>query len=51
MVVTALWPLIELSMSVGKFYFLRLRDRGYTSDVYKTDMPSIQTYIDLHAGP
>ena len=51
MIFTALWPLIEITMFGGVFYFLRLMDRGFTSNVYKTYMPSVQTYIDLHAGP
>ena len=51
MKITALWPLIEIGLYVATFKLLRYWDRGWTSNKLKTKLPSIQTYIDLHAGP
>jgi len=47
----AAWPMIELGMYGAAFKLLRYFDRGFTRDKFKTKLPSIQTYIDLHAGP
>jgi hypothetical protein len=51
MKITAYWPLIEIAAFGSVFKILRYLDRGCTSDKLKTKLPSIQTYIDLHAGP
>jgi hypothetical protein len=47
----AAWPMIELATYGAVFKFLRYFDRGFSRDKFKTKLPSIQTYIDLHAGP
>ena len=51
MKITAYWPLIEIAAFGSVFKILRYWDRGWTSDKLKSKLPSIQTYIDLHAGP
>lgn len=51
MKVMAAWPMIELGMYGAAFKLLRYFDRGFTRDKFKTKLPTIQTYIDLHAGP
>ena len=51
MKITAAWPLIEIGLYGATFKILRYFDRGFTSDKFKTKLPSIQTYIDLHSGP
>jgi hypothetical protein len=48
---TALWPLIELFAFGMVFKCLRWADRSFSSDKYTTAQPSMQTYIELHAGP
>ncbi len=35
----------------GLLWSARYADRGFSSNKYKSYMPSIQTYIDLHSGP
>lgn len=51
MIFTAVWPLIELLIFGGAMKMLRFHDRNYTNNKFLTNMPSVQTYIDLHAGP
>lgn len=41
MIATAIWPLIEIAIFCGGFYALRLIDRGFTNDIYKTHMVSV----------
>jgi hypothetical protein len=47
----AAWPMIELAAYGATFKFLRYFDRGFSRDKFRTKLPSIQTYIDVHAGP
>ena len=51
MIFTAVWPLIEVALFGGIFKLLRYHDRNFTNDKFITQMPSVQTYIDIHAGP
>ena len=51
MCITAVFPLIELSMWYTINNLKRLYDRGFTSDVSKTKQPSMQCYVDLYCGP
>ena len=51
MILTAIYPLIELGIIVTLYKIARWADRDFTNDRYRTYMKSVQTYIDLHAGP
>ena len=51
MFMTALWPLIELAMFYSLMNFSRWMDRGFGSDTFVTGTPTVQSYIDLYAGP
>lgn len=50
MVFTAVWPIIELIIFGGIGKALRYHDRSYSNNKFATKMPSVQTYIDRHAG-
>ena len=51
MIITAVWPLIEIGAYGATFKLLRYFDRDFTSEKFKTKLPTVQTYIDIHAGP
>ena len=51
MFMTALWPIIEFGIFWSLMNFSRWYDRGFGSDTFSTNMPTVQAYIDLYAGP
>lgn len=51
MIFTAVWPFIELVFFGGVGKAIRYYDRSFSNNKFATMMPSVQTYIDLHAGP
>lgn len=51
MFMTALWPLIELTMFYCIMNLQRSADRGFGPDTFKSGLPTVQAYVDLYAGP
>jgi len=51
MILTAIYPLIELTVIVSLYKIARWADRDFTMNRYQTHLKSVQMYIDLHAGP
>jgi len=51
MFMVAIWPLIEFGMFYTLMNFSRLLDRGWGSDTFVSETPTVQAYIDLYAGP
>jgi hypothetical protein len=51
MLITAGFPIAELAMWWTINNLKRLYDRGFTSNVQKTKMPSLVCYVDLYSGP
>lgn len=51
MFMTALWPLIELTMFYCIMNLQRAADRGFGPDTFKSELPTVQAYVDLYAGP
>lgn len=41
MISQAIWPLIELAMFGGMWWGMQFIDRGFGSDTYKTNVPTI----------
>ncbi len=51
MLMAGLWPLIEFGMFWSMMTFFRCLDKNFGSDMFYTNSPSIQAYIDTWAGP
>ena len=51
MFLTALWPIIEFFMFWSLMNATRWYDRGFGRDTFNTQMPTVQAYVDLYAGP
>lgn len=51
MFMTALWPLIEFGMFYSLMFASRCFDRGCGWNTFSTQCKSVQSYIDLYAGP
>lgn len=41
MLITAIWPLLEIAVTASMFYFLRYADRGFSRNRYVSYMPSV----------
>lgn len=51
MFMIGLWPLIEFGMFYSIVNLTRWMDRSWGSDSFDTQVPTVQAYIDIYAGP
>jgi len=51
MIFNAYYPVLEFFMYYGMRWWYRMTDSGWTNDKMKTKTTSIQSYIDIRAGP
>jgi len=51
MIVAALFPLIEAVMFGSMKYAFKLLDRGFSSNIFRSNKKTVQQYIDVQVGP
>jgi len=44
-------PIVEFFSSYMVIRFIRMIDRGFSSDINKTRLPSMDLYLQVHSGP